>query len=484
MAATTPPRTRGAASKDAYLESLTGVTSRRGIRQGVAGDKSPSRHRTKVKPPREDISQGGEEVDEEGEEEEMDGGSLENSDDELPTPTGPAPSGWANASEMEHGDGDKLEAGEESETDAWQQYTKADTGKGSDYNGTLSEDERSVESTELDGGRMRQRKQQQQQQQRQRRRRQQQQQQRKRDGCHSYRDRRDVPAAGRRPSAAKEAASGGRDRPPRPPRPPLLLAGVTLAALAVLAAAAWWWWWSAGAGRGRGSPGAAGRPGAPEPPHSAVFGERLEAARRRHPSQCDELWRRVNITLRRHLAALADGDPGTPSQPATLLLASGPRGLRAAEGLAAGLAAAYGDAAAAAAAAKLALDERLRSALGAGGAGVALVRLERLPPASTLMLYAYCDHETAKFKRALIVFTVLLDAGGGGGGGVDAGGGDASGAGEAGEGSCRALRDFTDRVYASLRRALVGPRLDLDKFAGLWSRVATVVLPVQPEGSP
>ncbi|XP_078739203.1 uncharacterized protein LOC144952594 [Lampetra fluviatilis] len=511
MAATTPPRTRGATRKDSYLDSLTGVTSRRGIRSGLAGDKSPSRRHTKVKPPQaeKNTSQSGEEGDEvdaevEVEEMEMDGGSLQNSDDELAAWKGSAPSGWANASEKERGGGDDLEAEGEIETEDCE-YTEADTGKGSGFKDTLSDDKRNVQLTELDGGRRRRQQQRQQQQQ-------QRQQQRQQQHTHSYQ------ATGRRPSAAKVATTGGRDRPP--PLLLLLLAGLTLVTLAALAALAWSW--SAGAGRGRGSPVPAGLPGdAPEPLHQAVFGERLEAARRRHPSQCDELWRRVNITLRRHLAALADGDPGTPSQPATLLLASGPRGLGAAEGLAAGLAAAYGDAAAAASDdggvgggratvtlsgvelsgmsgddAKLELDARLQSALGAddgagAGAAVALVRLERLPPASTLMLYAYCDHETAKFKRALLIFTVLLDhddrhddrRGDGGRDDDDDDGGRGDG-GEAGEGSCRALRDFSDRVYASLRRALVGPRLDLDKFAGLWSRVATVVLPVQPEGSP
>ncbi|XP_077868748.1 torsin-1A-interacting protein 1-like [Saccoglossus kowalevskii] len=58
--------------------------------------------------------------------------------------------------------------------------------------------------------------------------------------------------------------------------------------------------------------------------------------------------------------------------------------------------------------AKEQLDIKLGNALGGESKSVVIFNLEKLPPNSLLIFYKYCDHETAPFKNAVIVFTVHL----------------------------------------------------------------------------
>ncbi|XP_045080533.1 torsin-1A-interacting protein 2-like [Coregonus clupeaformis] len=90
-----------------------------------------------------------------------------------------------------------------------------------------------------------------------------------------------------------------------------------------------------------------------------------------------------------------------------------------------------------------------------------------LPPGSTLIFYRYCDPENASYKKALLIFTVLL---------------------EEKEKLPASLIDVEEMVKDYLQKRFLDSNypaaynmLDLDKFSGLWSRISHLVLPVALE---
>ncbi|XP_060686094.1 torsin-1A-interacting protein 2-like isoform X2 [Hemiscyllium ocellatum] len=117
---------------------------------------------------------------------------------------------------------------------------------------------------------------------------------------------------------------------------------------------------------------------------------------------------------------------------------------------------------------KLDLDNQLTSWFGAGSKSAVIHHFQDLPPPSTLLFYKYCDHENAAFKDVSLLITVLVD-----------------------EEKLDPNLSFSlleERVYDFLMTKFsissqTGQynTLDIDKFSGLWSRIAHVILPVLPE---
>ncbi|XP_048457598.1 torsin-1A-interacting protein 2-like isoform X2 [Rhincodon typus] len=117
---------------------------------------------------------------------------------------------------------------------------------------------------------------------------------------------------------------------------------------------------------------------------------------------------------------------------------------------------------------KLDLDNQLMSWFGSGGKSAVIHHFQDLPPPSTLLFYKYCDHENAAFKDVSLLITILVD-----------------------EEKLDPNLNFgllEERVYDFLvTKFSISSQtgqyniLDIDKFSGLWSRIAHVILPVQPE---
>ncbi|XP_048395698.1 torsin-1A-interacting protein 2-like isoform X2 [Stegostoma tigrinum] len=117
---------------------------------------------------------------------------------------------------------------------------------------------------------------------------------------------------------------------------------------------------------------------------------------------------------------------------------------------------------------KLDLDNQLTSWFGSGRKSAVIHHFQDLPPPSTLLFYKYCDHENAAFKDISLFITVLVD-----------------------EEKLDPNLNFgllEERVYDFLvTKFSISSQtrqyniLDIDKFSGLWSRIAHVILPVQPE---
>ncbi|XP_040264064.1 torsin-1A-interacting protein 1-like isoform X2 [Bufo bufo] len=116
------------------------------------------------------------------------------------------------------------------------------------------------------------------------------------------------------------------------------------------------------------------------------------------------------------------------------------------------------------------IDDHLSAHFQAKTSAAILHRLELLPSGSLLILYKYCDHESAVFKNVMLLFTVLLD--------------------EATLAKDIPLNDLEETVREFLIDKLIGPEtenaashdwMDRDKFSGVWSRISHVVLPVFPE---
>ncbi|XP_072429579.1 uncharacterized protein [Chiloscyllium punctatum] len=117
---------------------------------------------------------------------------------------------------------------------------------------------------------------------------------------------------------------------------------------------------------------------------------------------------------------------------------------------------------------KLDLDNQLTSWFGAGSKSAVIHHFQDLPPPSTLLFYKYCDHENAAFKDVSLLITVLVD-----------------------EEKLDPNLSFSlleERVYDFLvTKFSISSQtgqynnLDIDKFSGLWSRIAHAILPVLPE---
>ncbi|CAL1593790.1 unnamed protein product [Knipowitschia caucasica] len=195
----------------------------------------------------------------------------------------------------------------------------------------------------------------------------------------------------------------------------------------------------------------------------------------RFPNQRPELWRRSQIHLQKHL------DSPQPTEPVSLVLTAGLKAEKTLHCLAHSVASAFSSAVNSSVAVidgaslnnldsdqvKMDIDGQLKAAFGGDKLAAVVERFEELPPGSTLIFYRYCDHDTAAYKRAFLLFTVLLSAE------------DLS--------PQHSLKEVEELVRDHVEERLVGNdpafnQMDADKFSGLWSRIAHLILPVAYEG--
>lgn len=182
------------------------------------------------------------------------------------------------------------------------------------------------------------------------------------------------------------------------------------------------------------------------------------------------------IHLEKHLKT------GRPSEPVSMILTAGVGAERTLLCLARGFAASFSstldasflliDGASKAAqnsdAVKLDIDKQLQAAFEGDQPTAVIHRFEQLPPGSTIIFYRYCDHENAAYKRAFLLFTVLLP--------------------QDDIGPELSLKEVEEVVQNFVQEKLVGSggqtafdKMDIDKFSGLWSRISHLVLPVVSE---
>ncbi|XP_014840832.1 PREDICTED: torsin-1A-interacting protein 1-like isoform X3 [Poecilia mexicana] len=206
------------------------------------------------------------------------------------------------------------------------------------------------------------------------------------------------------------------------------------------------------------------------------FSDSLSLLQSQFPSQHEELWRRTQIHLEKHLKT------AEPTEPVSLILVAGLKAERTLLCLARGLASAYSSALSGSAflidgaskagqdsdKVKLEIDKQLQAAFEGDKPAAVIHRFEELPPGSTIIFYRYCDHETAAFKQAFLLFTALLPQDE-----ID---------------SELSLNEVEELVLSHVKAKLVDSEgkasfneMDIDKFGGLWSRISHVILPVVSE---
>lgn len=204
-----------------------------------------------------------------------------------------------------------------------------------------------------------------------------------------------------------------------------------------------------------------------------TFADQLTLLQTQFPSQRAELWKRSRIHLEKHL------EKAQPTEPVSLIFTAGIGAERTLRCLAQGLAASFsaalngsvlfidgaGTAGQDSDQVKLDIDTRLRAAFEGDKPAAVIHQLEELPPGSTLIFYRYCDHENAAYKRAFLLFTVLLP--------------------QEEVREEQSLVEVEERVQDYLREKLVDSseqvgfdKMDGDKFGGFWSRISHLVLPV------
>lgn len=208
--------------------------------------------------------------------------------------------------------------------------------------------------------------------------------------------------------------------------------------------------------------------------NSGLFVKELSRLAVRFPSQRPELWKRSQIHLQKHL------DQPHPTEPVSMILTAGVRAQKTLLCLAHNIASAFSSALNASVVVidgasqanldsdqvKMNIDSQLKTAFGGDTLAAVVHRFEELPPGSTLIFYRYCDHETAAYKRAFILFTVLLS--------------------EEDLSSQQSLKEVEEMVRDDIEKRFVGNqtafnKMDADKFSGLWSRIAHLILPVAYE---
>ncbi|XP_054908567.1 torsin-1A-interacting protein 2-like [Poeciliopsis prolifica] len=206
------------------------------------------------------------------------------------------------------------------------------------------------------------------------------------------------------------------------------------------------------------------------------FSDSLSNLQSQFPSQREELWKRTQIHLAKHLKT------AEPTEPVSLILVAGRKAERTLLCLARGLASTYSSALNGSALlidgaskagqdsdkVKLDVDNQLQAAFEGDKPAVVIHRFEELPPGSTLIFYRYCDHETAAYKQAFLLFTALLP--------------------QDEVGSELNLKEVEELVQSHVEAKLVDSvskasfnEMDIDKFGGLWSRISHVILPVVSE---
>ncbi|XP_073499368.1 uncharacterized protein [Phyllobates terribilis] len=191
-------------------------------------------------------------------------------------------------------------------------------------------------------------------------------------------------------------------------------------------------------------------------------------------NQSEEMWRRSRIILERHLQSWKEN-----SEPAIILL-TGARdaeetlrclGTRLADVYSSSLGGGYTVISGSDYTSgtneevKEHIDNALSAVFQTTSHAAVLHRLELLPAGSLLILYKYCDHESAMFKDVALLLTVLLD--------------------DATLEKNISLMNLEEKVRSFLIQKLIDldakashDGMDEDKFSGVWSRISHVVLPV------
>ncbi|XP_062854483.1 torsin-1A-interacting protein 2-like [Trichomycterus rosablanca] len=209
---------------------------------------------------------------------------------------------------------------------------------------------------------------------------------------------------------------------------------------------------------------------------SVHFGANLAALKLMFPSQRQELWKRTDIHVMQHLKMT------NPTEPVSLILASGHGAKKTLGCLAQHLATAFSTAhnssilsidgtsktAQDSDQVKLDIDKELKTAFEGEVRAAVIHHFEKFPPGSTLIFYRYCDHENAAYKKVFLVFTVMLPV--------------------TEINSELSLREVEEQVQEYLKEMFVSSartatfnEMDVDKLSGLWSRISHLVLPVAAE---
>lgn len=206
-----------------------------------------------------------------------------------------------------------------------------------------------------------------------------------------------------------------------------------------------------------------------------IFLKEMEKVESQFPNQRPEVWKLSRIHLTRHL------NTSRPTEPVSLILTAGVGAEKTLRCLAQGLASAFSSALDASVLhidgaskatqdsdqVKLDIDTQLQEAF-EGDKPVAVIhRFEELPSGSTLIFYRYCDHQNAAYKKVFLLFTVLL--------------------GEEEEipaemsAVVTTVNQRLQKKFLSDEDPVAFDKMDRDKYGGLWSRIAHLVLPVAAE---
>ncbi|KAG8555527.1 hypothetical protein GDO81_017736 [Engystomops pustulosus] len=205
------------------------------------------------------------------------------------------------------------------------------------------------------------------------------------------------------------------------------------------------------------------------------FLREFASVKRDFPGQYDGLWFRSEKLLQKHV------NTSDPSAPSILILTAARDGERTLRCVSERIAKSYAIAHNASwflvsgpskskydsATSKMQIDNELSSGFQVGNSRAAvLYRLETLPAGSLLILYKYCDHENAAFKKVALVLPILLD--------------------EQSLETDLSFPEVEEKVKDLLWERFANSdviahnEMDVDKLSGVWSRISHVVLPVLP----